>query len=232
MFPLSRNGEGSGGEAVLSDALCTRNKSCQEFCAQRASVSVLAQDSSRESPRGFSKTLAIARRSLSTHCDTPRIPRVSADTDEQTTSTFFESPRSRRHFLATSRESLAARCLSALNVRESTWGFSEVGTAFSRSARLLRESACAFRRSTRPHRRSPGMLPRSPALFCRSAAAHRRSPCARSQSEVTYFDNETTHGDNPDPFFPSPFFSHNKSNPHVILSGARDSARSEGPAFE
>jgi len=125
---------------------------------------------------------------LSTHFDTPRIARVSADADERMTSTFFESPRSRRHFLARSRESSAARRLSALNVPESTWGFSEVGTAFSRSARLLRESACAFRRSTRPHRRPPGMFLGSPALFRGSPAAHRRSPCARSQSEVTYFD--------------------------------------------
>jgi len=50
----------------------------------------------------------------------PRIARVSADADEQTASSFFASPRSRRHFLAAHRESPAAHRRSASNVREST----------------------------------------------------------------------------------------------------------------
>ena len=107
----------------------------------------LAEDISRESPRGFSKTPANSCRSLSTHFDTPHIFRVSAYADEQKSSRFFESSRSRRRFFAAHRESLAARRRSASHVPESTWGFYEVGTAFSRPARPLRESACAFCRS-------------------------------------------------------------------------------------
>ena len=159
----------------------------------------------RASLRSFSDTPAITRRSLSTLFDTPHIFRVSAYADEQTTSAFFESLGSRPQFLATHRVSAAARYLLTLNVRESTWGFSEVGNAFSRSVRPLRESARAFCRSARPHRRWTGIFLASPASLRRSAATHRLSPCARNQSEATYFDNDTSHDDNPDHLFSNPF---------------------------
>ena len=140
---------------------------------------------------------------MSTHFDTPRIARVSADADEQTMSTFFESPRSRRHFLAAHRESPAARRLSALNVPESTWGFSE-GPAYSanrhalsvsRRARTAGRRACALDRP-------PCSADRRPRTVGRRARAVTR----RSHISIMRQRSATI----PTLFFPSPFSSHNR----------------------